>query len=103
MRRIALIVSLLMGAATSGLAQTGATNGEWRAYGGDAGSTRYAPLDQITRDNVGDLEIAWRWKTDNFGPRPDYNYQATPLMVGGTLYVTAGTGRDVVAIDAATG
>ena len=103
MRRVALIVSLLMGAATSGLAQTGATNGEWRAYGGDAGSTRYAPLDQITRDNVGDLEIAWRWKTDNFGPRPDYNYQATPLMVGGTLYVTAGTGRDVVAIDAATG
>ena len=103
MRRIALLVSLLMGGAASGLAQTGATNGEWRAYGGDAGSTRYAPLDQITRDNVGDLEIAWRWKTDNFGPRPDYNYQATPLMVGGTLYVTAGTGRDVVAIDAATG
>ncbi len=103
MRRIALLVSLLMGSAALGLAQTGATNGEWRAYGGDAGSTRYAPLDQITRDNVGDLEIAWRWKTDNFGPRPDYNYQATPLMVGGTLYVTAGTGRDVVAIDAATG
>ncbi len=103
MRRIALLVSLLMGAAASGLAQTGTTNGEWRAYGGDAGSTRYAPLDQIARDNVGDLEIAWRWKTDNFGPRPDYNYQATPLMVGGTLYVTAGTGRDVVAIDAATG
>ena len=103
MRRIALLVSLLVGAAVSGLAQTGATNGEWRSYGGDAGSTRYAPLDQIARDNVGDLEIAWRWKTDNFGPRPDYNYQATPLMVGGTLYVTAGTGRDVVAIDAATG
>ena len=84
-------------------AQTGAANGEWRHYGGDAGSTRYASLDQITSDNVGDLAVAWRWKSVNFGPRPDYNYQATPLMVGGVLYVTAGTARDVVAIDATSG
>ena len=67
MRRIALLVSLLMGAAASGLAQTGTTNGEWRAYGGDAGSTRYAPLDQIARDNVGDLEIAADDFILNFG------------------------------------
>jgi quinoprotein glucose dehydrogenase len=76
---------------------------EWHFYGGDAASTKYSPLDQINRDNVRDLKIAWRWKAENFGPRPEYNFQATPLMVNGILYTTAGSSRDVVAIDAATG
>jgi quinoprotein glucose dehydrogenase len=84
-------------------AQYGAQNSEWRYYGGDSGSTKYSPLDQINADNVKNLRIAWRWKTDNLGPRPDFNFQATPLMVGGVLYDTAGSRRDVVAIDAATG
>ena len=85
------------------LAQQGATKGEWRYYGGDAGSTKYSPLDQINASNVKQLEIAWRWKSDNFGPRPDYNWEVTPLMIGGVLYITAGSRRDVVALDAATG
>ena len=51
--------------------QSGARNNEWRYYGGDAGSTKYSPLDQINKDNVKDLRIAWRWKTENFGARPD--------------------------------
>jgi quinoprotein glucose dehydrogenase len=76
---------------------------EWRYYGGDQGSTKYSPLDQIHRGNVKDLKIAWRWKADNFGARPDFNYQATPIMVGGVLYTTAGSRRDVVAIDGVTG
>ena len=67
----------------SASAQHGASGGEWRHYGGDLGSTKYSPLDQINRDNVGDLQIAWRWKTDNFGPRLDFYYQATPLMIAG--------------------
>ena len=96
---IALVVSTRLPAS----AQTGAQGGEWRHYGGDLGSTKYSPLDQITADNVADLEIAWRWMTDNFGPRPDFNYQATPLMIGGVLYTTAGWRRNVVAIDGATG
>ncbi len=83
--------------------QQGATNGEWRFYGGDAGSTRYAPLDQINGDNVQSLEIAWRWTAANYGPGPEYNYRTTPLMVGGVLYATAGYRRTVVAIDAGTG
>ena len=83
--------------------QYGAKNGEWRYYGGDSGSTKYSPLDQINKDNVKDLRIVWRWKTDNMGPRPDFNYEATPVMVGGVLYTTAGARRDVVAIDGATG
>src|SRR5687767_14614673 len=70
--------------------QSGTTNGEWRTYGGDLGSTRYAPLDQINRDNFKSLEIAWRFRTDILGPRPDFNLQATPLMINGVLYTTAG-------------
>lgn len=84
-------------------AQQGARDGEWRAFAADNGSTRYSPLDQINTGNVGQLRIAWRWKSDNLGPRPDYNWQTTPLMVKGVLYTTAGSRRDVVAIDAATG
>jgi quinoprotein glucose dehydrogenase len=77
--------------------------GQWPTYGGDLASTRYAPLDQINRDNFSDLEIAWRLKTDLFGPRPDFLYQTTPLMVDGVVYATAGTRRAVVALDAGTG
>ncbi len=84
-------------------AQQGAKNGEWRYYGGDAGSTKYSPLDQINATNVKDLQIVWRWKSQNFGRRPDINWEVTPLMIGGVLYVTAGARRDAVAIDAASG
>ena len=84
-------------------AQHGASNGEWRFYGGDAGTTKYSPLDQINTDNVKDLKIVWEWKAQNFGKRPDFNWEATPLMIGGVLYVTAGSRRDAVAIDATTG
>jgi quinoprotein glucose dehydrogenase len=88
---------------TTAKAQTGAKNGEWRTYGGDLGSTRYSPLDQINRSNFNKLEVAWRFKTDILGPRQDFNLQATPLMVNGVLYTTAGARRNAVAIDAATG
>ncbi|HEV2985888.1 MAG TPA: PQQ-binding-like beta-propeller repeat protein, partial [Vicinamibacterales bacterium] len=113
-RRARLVVAVLgcvavvvaVGRGASGQAnqgQPGTKNGEWRYWGGDTYSSRYSPLDQINRDNVKDLKIAWRWKTDNFGMKPDFNYQATPLMIGGVLYTTAGSRRDAVAIDAATG
>ena len=79
------------------------SNGEWRVNGGDAGSTRYSPLAQITPDNVKNLQIAWRWKAQNMGPSPQAAWEVTPLMVGGKLFFTAGVGRTVVAADAATG
>jgi quinoprotein glucose dehydrogenase len=85
------------------MGQSGAKNGDWRFYGGDAGSTKYSPLDQINRDNVKDLRIAWRWRTENFGARPDFNLESTPLMVDGVLYATAGARRNVVAINGVTG
>ncbi len=83
--------------------QYGAAGGEWTTYGGDLGSTRYSGLAQIDADNFGTLEVAWRFKTDNLGPRRETNLQSTPLMVNGVLYTTAGTRRSVIALDPATG
>ena len=83
--------------------RSGAKNGEWRTYGGDLASTRYSPLDQINADNFNKLAVAWRFKTDSLGPRPEFKFEATPLMVHGVLYSTGGTRRAVVALDAATG
>src|SRR5579864_2960415 len=77
--------------------------GEWTTYGGDLTSSRYSPLDQIDKDNFGKLEEAWRFKTDSLGPRPEFNFQSTPLMVDGIVYSTGGSRRAVVALDAATG
>jgi quinoprotein glucose dehydrogenase len=77
--------------------------GEWTTYGGDLASSRYSPLDQIDKDNFGKLEMAWRFKTDSLGPRPEFNFQSTPLMVDGIVYSTGGSRRAVVALDAATG
>ena len=81
-------------------AQHGAGNGEWHSYAGDNGSTRYAPLDQITRDNVKDLQVAWSWKFDNFGGGTS---ETTPLMANGVLYFTVGPRRNVVAVNPGTG
>jgi quinoprotein glucose dehydrogenase len=104
MKRVSLpLVAFLVWTAPLLHGQTGTTNGEWRTYGGDLASTRYAPLDQIHAGNFGKLQIAWRFKTDVFGIRPDFNLQTTPLMIGGVLYATVGARRDAVAIDAATG
>src|SRR5579864_842698 len=84
-------------------AQSSTKNGEWPTYGGDLASTRYAPLDQINADNFNKLAVAWRFKTDSLGPRPEFKFEATPLMVHGVLYSTGGTRRAVVALDASTG
>src|ERR1700681_388158 len=78
-------------------------NGDWPAYTGDIRGTRYSPLDQINASNFKDLEVAWRFKTDNLGTRPEYKLEGTPLMVKGVLYTTAGTRRSVVALDAKNG
>jgi quinoprotein glucose dehydrogenase len=76
---------------------------DWNTHGADLASTRYSPLDQINRENFSKLQIAWRLKTDPFGPRPDILYSSTPLVVGNVLYTTAGTRRAVLALNAATG
>src|SRR6186997_203950 len=76
---------------------------EWKTYGADLASTRFSPLDQINKDNFSKLKIAWQLKTNDFGPRPDTLYSATPLFVGNVLYTTAGSARTVVALNPTTG
>jgi quinoprotein glucose dehydrogenase len=97
------VASVVCCAAVTLTGQSGAVNGEWRSYGGDLGHTRYAPLDQIDASNFGKLEVAWRFKTDSLGPRPEFQFESTPLMVKGVVYTTAGSRRAAVALDAATG
>jgi quinoprotein glucose dehydrogenase len=76
---------------------------EWLQTRGDYSSTSYSALALINRDNVKQLRIAWRWKSENFGATPEYYFRPTPVMADGVLYSTAGSRRDVVAIDARTG
>ncbi|MEZ5488864.1 MAG: PQQ-binding-like beta-propeller repeat protein [Gammaproteobacteria bacterium] len=83
--------------------ERGTPYGEWHFQSGDAWGTRYSPLDQIDGDNFSQLETAWLWRGDNFGPQVDYINRATPLYVNGRLYTVAGSRRTVVAIDPATG
>ena len=81
----------------------GVPDTEWRHYANDMANTRYAPLDQINGANFSQLELAWRFKTDALGPRKEYQFQATPLLAKGRLFLTAGSRRDCIAIDAASG
>ena len=78
-------------------------NGEWPMYTADLRGSKYSPLDQINGTNFSKLEVAWRVKTDNFGPRPETKLEGTPIMVKGMLYATAGTRRAVIAVEPRTG
>jgi len=101
-----VLLGLLAGAMCAGLAgSAGAQSPDvgWTSYTGDITGSRYKPLDQINAANFSKLEVAWRFKTDNIGNRPEYKLEGTPLEVGGVVYATAGSRRAVVALDAATG
>ncbi len=80
-----------------------ATAGQWRTYGGDLASTRYSSLAQITPENFGTLRVAWRFRTDNFGPRPEISLQATPLYADGAVFAAVGSRRTAVSLDPASG
>jgi quinoprotein glucose dehydrogenase len=79
---------------------------DWPVYGGDAGGTRYSPLADVTRENVGTLREAWRIRTGDLDadpPPPGHMaFQATPILVGGLLVLPTPLGR-VLALDPATG
>ena len=78
----------------------------WPAYGGDSGGTRYSPLTQITPANVGQLRVAWTFRTGELGQGvKDWSrsaFEATPILYDGTLYLTTSS-TDVVAVNAVTG
>ncbi len=102
------LAALLLGFGTMALAQSGAVDGDWAAYSGDKGSTKYSNLDQITKENVDQLQVAWQWASpdnaileDNPSKVPG-GYKVTPLVVNGTMY-TVTTYGIVAAINPATG
>ena len=103
---LALLAAGVAWVAVHGQSATGqpsTKNGEWPYYTADVKGSKYSPLDQINASNFNKLEVAWRFKTDSLGPRPEYKLEGTPLMVKGVLYTTAGTRRSVIALDAKTG
>src|SRR5690348_1399596 len=89
--------------ATPALGQWKPKNTEWPSYNADIAGTRYRPLDQINASNFNKLEVAWRFKTDSLGNRPEFKLEGTPLMVNGVLYATGGSRRAAFALDAASG
>jgi quinoprotein glucose dehydrogenase len=93
----------ILGTVTPSKGQWRPKDTEWPTYTGDLAGTKYRPLDQINASNFSKLEVAWRFKTDNLGTRPEYKLEGTPLMVNGVIYATAGTRRAVVALEAKTG
>ncbi len=100
--RFAALLAALLPTSTA-TAQVKFKDTEWPSYTADTKGTRYRPLSQINAANFSKLEVAWRFKTDNLGTRPEFKLEGTPLMVGTTLYATAGSRRAVIALDAATG
>ena len=88
---------------TAPVAMPSTKNGEWPMYTADLRGSKYSPLDQIDATNFNKLEVAWRFKTDNLGPRPENKLEGTPIMVGGMVYTTGGSRRAAVALDARTG
>jgi len=83
--------------------QPSTKNGDWPYYTADVKGSKYSPLDQINGSNFKDLEVAWRFKTDNLGTRPEYKLEGTPLVIKGIMYATGGTRRAVFALRADTG
>ncbi len=102
--RAITLASLLL--ASPMLAQSGPPTGanvNWPLYTGDLSGSRFKPLDQINASNFSRLQVAWHFKTDNIGNRPEYKLEGTPIEVDGVVYATAGSRRAVVALDAVTG
>ena len=104
-RFLVLALTTILGGTSAASAQlTGLENGEWHYLGGDAGHTRSAPqLNQINVSNFADLEVAWIFRGDNFGPAVEYTARSTPVYADGVLYTVMGQRRQVIAIDPTTG
>ena len=96
-------MALMVGVSGQGTGLPSTNKGEWPHYTADIRGTRYSPLDQINASNFSKLEVAWRFRTDNLGPYPEFKLEGTPLMVNGVLYATGGTRRSVVALDPKSG
>ncbi|SUZ92897.1 uncharacterized protein METZ01_LOCUS45751 [marine metagenome] len=105
---IVRLVAFVTAVTTGLLSEAQVPDGEWHAFGRDEANTKYSPLDQITADNFGDLEIAWRWTSlsraaveENERIRPSA-FKSSPLMADGLVYVSTALGQ-AAALDAGTG
>lgn len=110
MRFVALL-SIVLAAASAGVPASAAEPAEgvtadWPYYGGDAGGSRYTPLSEINKSNVAALRIAWEYHTgdisDGNGNRPKSEFETTPIVANGTMYLTTPFNR-VIALDPETG
>src|SRR5918911_2073900 len=90
---ITALAAVAVGIAAQDRSRPSTANGDWPHYTADLRGTKYSPLDQINAANFQSLEMAWRFKTDMLGPRPEFKLEGTPLMVNGVLYTTGGTRR----------
>jgi quinoprotein glucose dehydrogenase len=104
--RVGVLIPILIGLALAAPLARQAPAGDWPAYAADQAASHYSPLALITRANVGGLAPIWEWKPNEdampaFGTRPG-NFQNTPLMIDGVLYVSTPYNR-VAALDAETG
>lgn len=79
-------------------------SGQWSAYGHDALGSRYSTLAQITRENVATLAPAWTYRTGekDVKTQQPLKFEATPLMVDGTLFLSTPLGK-VIALDPTSG
>jgi quinoprotein glucose dehydrogenase len=109
--RIALVASLVLIGSVSGYSSAKSQSADgsdagWPAYGGDAGGSRYSSLTQINKNNVSRLKIAWEIHvgdvSDGSGGRSKSEFEATPIVAGGTMFVTTPFNR-VLALDPETG
>jgi quinoprotein glucose dehydrogenase len=102
----ALLLAIAIGSLAAAAQDRGGQLAEWPYYGGDAGGSRYSPLAEINKSNVAELRVAWEYHTgdvsDGSGGRRKSAFEATPIVVGGTMYFSTPFNR-VIALDPRTG
>jgi glucose dehydrogenase len=102
-RQVFSALAALLVAGALSAASLSAQNVDWAHWGNEMSATRSSPLDQINADNFENLQVAWTWRADNFGPSVDFINRAIPIYVNGKVYTHAGRRRTVAAIDPVTG
>src|SRR3984957_18748977 len=109
--RVVLVAGLVLIASASVTSSSRSQSADdrhagWPSYGGDAGGSRYSSLTQIDKHNVSQLTIAWEIHTgdvsDGSGGRSKSEFEVTPIVAGGTMFVTTPFNR-VLALDPETG
>ena len=102
MDRVLKLVSLLLSLFLFPLFSFSASDANWSVYLGDKAATHYSTLDQITKSNVSQLEVAWTWSGGEADANNRSQIQCNPLIIDGALYGTNAKLK-LIALNAATG